>query len=97
MSANTSTKNVIAGTTVFPLEITEYERGWGSRHDGYLLFLSEDDRIKFLRNDAQEKRKNSQVPDYYLAFTSIPTRPLLKDTEFIEREFGADKIYVLWT
>lgn len=97
MSANNSAKNIVAGTTVYPLEITEYERGWGSRHDGYLLFLSDADRIKFLQHDAQEKRKESVVPDYYLAYTSIATRPLLKDTEFIEREIGENKMYLRWT
>lgn len=60
------------GTTVFPLAITEYERGWGSRPDGYLFFLSEEDRAWFLNHDREEKdQTGDEVPDWYLSYNLV--------------------------
>lgn len=57
------------GTKVFPLAITEYERGWGSRPDGYMFFLSEEDRAWFLKHDQEEKNQTGDVvPDWYLSY-----------------------------
>lgn len=64
--------NKAIGTTVFPLAITEYERGWGSRHDGYLFFLSEGDRAWFLEHDREEKdQTGDEVPDWYLSYNLV--------------------------
>ena len=57
---------------VFPLAITEFERGWGSRPDGYLFFLSEEDRAWFLEHDREEKdQTGDEVPDWYLSYNLV--------------------------
>ena len=60
------------GTIVFSLAITEYERGWGSRPDGHMFFLSEEDRAWFLKHDREEKDQSGDVvPDWYLAYQLV--------------------------
>ena len=80
------------GTKVFPLEITEYERGWGSRPDGHLFFLSEEDREWFLMYDREEKAQTgNDVPDWYLAYEPASqfslTKTLSEKISFTERVF----------
>ena len=80
------------GTTVFPLAITEYERGWGSRPDGHMFFLSEEDRAWFLKHDQEEKDQSGNVvPDWYLAYDRVNpfglTEALANKILFTERVF----------
>ena len=80
------------GTKVFPLAITENERGWGSRPDGHLFFLSEEDRAWFLKYDREEKDQTGDVvPDWYLAYhPSSPfslCKTLSEKISFNERVF----------
>ncbi len=80
------------GTKVFPLAITEYERGWGSRPDGHLFFLSEEDRVWFLMYDREEKdRTGDVVPDWYLLYEQVNplslTQTLSEKISFDERVF----------
>ena len=80
------------GTTVFPLAITEYERGWGSRPDGHMFFLSEEDRAWFLKHDREEKDQSGDVvPDWYLAYQLVNlfslSEALSNKISFTERFF----------
>ena len=84
---------------VFPLAITEFERGWGSRPDGYLFFLSEEDRAWFLEHDREEKdQTGDEVPDWYLSYNLVNPlglpEHLANKISFNERVFkvaGADR------
>ena len=80
------------GTTVFSLAITEYERGWGSRPDGHMFFLSEEDRAWFLKHDQEEKDQSCDVvPDWYLAYQLVNSlgrsEALANKISFTERVF----------
>lgn len=80
------------GTIVFSLAITEYERGWGSRPDGHMFFLSEEDRAWFLKHDQEEKDQSGNVvPDWYLAYDRVNpfglTEALANKISFNERVF----------
>ena len=80
------------GTTVFPLAITEYERGWGSRPDGHMFFLLEEDRAWFLKHDREEKDQSGDVvPDWYLAYQLVNlfglSEALSNKISFTERFF----------
>lgn len=63
----------------FVLECTEYERGWGQRPDGYLIFQTEEDLSKFLEDDAREKRATTETPAYYSAYHRLPARKARAD------------------
>ena len=43
---------------------TEYERGWGSRPDGHTLHLTKESAEKYIENH-WEKMPKSYVPDLY--------------------------------
>lgn len=62
-------KMLKAGTTVFLVQVTEFERGWGSRPEGYLVFETEEDRTQFLKD--MNTRKGPIVPDYYWDYASV--------------------------
>jgi hypothetical protein len=73
-------------------DVKEYERGWGSRPDGHMLFLSEEDRAWFLKHDREEKDQSGDVvPDWYLAYDRINpfglTEALANKISFTERVF----------
>lgn len=53
---------------VFVLEGTEYERGWGQRPDGYVLFKDEEAADEYLRKIDQERRDAQFVPDEYTSY-----------------------------
>lgn len=53
----------------FVLIATEYERGWGSRPDGYVCFKTEADADAFLKKDEERKKATKDVPDEYTDFT----------------------------
>jgi len=58
-----------AGTTVFLVQVTEFERGWGSRPEGFLVFETEQDRTQFLKD--MNAQKGYVVPDYYWDYASV--------------------------
>lgn len=59
----------------FFVQATEYERGWGSRPDGYVIFASEEQATRFISEDIAGRTKNS-VPDYYVDYTKAGWNPI---------------------
>lgn len=59
-------------TEVVVLRGTEYERGWGSRPDGYMVFLNQADMVKFLADE--QAKKLDYVPDEYTMYDNIGLR-----------------------
>lgn len=58
----------------FVLECTEYERGWGQRPDGYLIFQTAEELSQFVDDDARKKRATAETPEYYVAYQRRPSR-----------------------
>lgn len=48
------------------VSVTEYERGWGQRPDGYHLFNSRDKAEAWIKN--QYKGRSGPVPDCYESY-----------------------------
>jgi hypothetical protein len=71
-------------STVFLVRVTEYERGWGSRPEGTLIFRSEEDRTQFLA-DMVKENSDPVVPDYYWAYSPLPVAHVLKEDAFLIR------------
>lgn len=63
-------KTLQIGTTVYLVRVTEYERGWGSRPEGFLVFETIEDRAKFIQDMNAEKQ--DVVPDYYWDYSIAP-------------------------
>jgi hypothetical protein len=57
---------------LYVVAMTEHERGWGSRHDGYLAFLSEASADKHLAE--MHAARGNVVPDEYTEYTKIGYR-----------------------
>lgn len=57
--------------TLFVLEGTEYERGWGSRPDGYLILANEKDADAFLEAECLERLKAKTVPDDFTNWDKV--------------------------
>lgn len=51
---------------VFVVEMTEHDRGWDSRPEGNLAFVSEDAAKKFVH--AQTAHRTGHAPDEYIAY-----------------------------
>jgi hypothetical protein len=56
------------------VSVTEYERGWGSKPDGYVVFNSEKEADYFLKQEYASR--GNQVPDYYLDYSKSGYRPI---------------------
>jgi hypothetical protein len=57
---------------VFVVEMTEYERGWGSRPDGNLAFVSEDAAKKYVQKQTADR--TGPAPDEYVAYDLVGYR-----------------------
>lgn len=55
----------------YVVEATEYERGWGCRPDGQLVFRTEADADLFMKKVADERRYATEVPDEYNDYQKI--------------------------
>lgn len=55
----------------FVLQATEYERGWGSRPDGHVIFKTEADADKFLAKVAADRRNVTVAPDEYTNYDKL--------------------------
>lgn len=53
----------------------EYERGWGSKVDGYIAFDSKEALDRFVK-DHYSKRTNGPVPDYYVNYEYVGEKPV---------------------
>lgn len=54
---------------VFSVAITEYERGWGAKPDGYIAFLTEMEADKFISKATADYTGNA--PDYYVMYDKV--------------------------
>jgi hypothetical protein len=52
---------------VLVVSITEYERGWGSKNDGYLLFVDEAEAQAFIA-EKYALREDGPAPEYYVNY-----------------------------
>ena len=53
-------------TNVYRVELTEYERGWGSKHWETLYFDNEPEARKYAKDYNDEHNSQSTVPDWYV-------------------------------
>ncbi len=51
--------------TVYVETWTEYERGWGSRPDGFTLHIDRGSHHRFVSRYNQEHNNSAEVPDEY--------------------------------
>lgn len=72
-------EQVPSGSTVLLVRVTEYERGWGSRPEGTLVFRTEEERKQFLA-DMINERTGKDVPDYYWDYTALPVPHVLTES-----------------
>lgn len=57
---------------VFIQNWTEYERGWGSRPDGFTVHLSIADRDKYVKDFNKKFNNQKYAPDEYIAASDEP-------------------------
>lgn len=62
---------------VYVVLTIEYERGWGSKPDGYLAFLSKKSADDFIKT--QTKDRNGPAPDYYVNYEHVGEKPCSLD------------------
>lgn len=58
----------------FVVEMTEYERGWGQRPDGYLVFATQEIAAAHVHNET--KNRTGPVPDEYVRYDLIGYKPV---------------------
>lgn len=58
---------------LYVAEITEYERGWGCKNDGYMAFLNEAYADAFIAE--QYKDRKGPAPDYYVSYDKVGYKP----------------------
>jgi hypothetical protein len=56
---------------VHVIEGTEYERGWGSRPDGYIAFKSKAEADAYITGYNKEYNSAAHAPDCYTTFSYI--------------------------
>jgi hypothetical protein len=52
---------------LYVLECTEYERGWDSKNDGYVLFIDQAEATRWATTQLGDR--SGAVPDYYVNYT----------------------------
>lgn len=88
--------------TAYMVLMVEYERGWGSRPDGYLVFANEDSAKAYIIKQ-NEGRSMLDVPDYYIQYELIGEAPCSLDFQLalVASELGFlavdDKAEMLWS
>lgn len=60
--------------TVFVVECTEHERGWGSRPDGYMAFPTKKLGEAWIV-EATKDRQFGNAPDYYISYQPLGDKP----------------------
>ena len=66
------------GYTAYKVDMTEHERGWGSKPDGSLLFDNEAAADYFLKEE-YAGRDARNVPDYYISYSKSGWVPITKE------------------
>lgn len=51
--------------TAYEVQVTEYERGWGQRPDGRLLFHTKEDAQRIIGEEYAKRSRTTYVPDIY--------------------------------
>lgn len=71
----------------FFVSITEHERGWGSRPDGFLIFSDREAAVKFIDDIAKARAIDRHVPDEYDSYDLEGWNPI---TEAEEKHIAKD-------
>lgn len=58
----------------FIVEMTEYERGWGQRPDGFLVFPTQEAAKAYVDNETKDR--TGPVPDEYVRYDLIGYKPV---------------------
>ena len=58
---------------LYVIEMIEYERGWGSKLDGYLAFPNEEAGKSYIAE--QTKDRVGPAPDYYVNYEVVGYKP----------------------
>lgn len=75
---------------VFVVSITEVERGWGQRPDGYFLFETEEHAKAFIAAD--DATRAAIVPNVYCDYTLEGYKPTYK--ELLEEVKATEKTWI---
>jgi hypothetical protein len=67
-------------TCAYFVACVEYERGWGSKVDGYLAFRDQATADKYIAKSMGE-RTNEAVPDYYTNYNPVGYHPVTAKVE----------------
>lgn len=67
-------------TNGYPVLMVEYERGWGSKPDGYLIFKSAAIRDAYIAKEYAGRSSAGAAPDYYVNYNVKPTIQLLPES-----------------
>lgn len=53
---------------LYRVSLTEHERGWGLRPDGYIFTMSREDAQEYIK-DSLESMPKDYVPDCYISYS----------------------------
>jgi hypothetical protein len=56
-----------SAVVIYAVEMTEYERGWGSRPDGFLAFATQAEAEDYVHNAIKDR--TGHAPDVYVAYS----------------------------
>ena len=69
--------------------VWEFERGWGSKIDDWMICLSVDDAKKFVA-EFNAKNRETKVPDWYMVADAEAIKPIdLTAAQMFTRRFHA--------
>lgn len=75
----------------YVVEIVEFERGWGSRRDGYILFPSESLAKEYVHK--QTANRVGPAPNWYLSYEMVGYKEATQETINIF-DAGASQVHV---
>jgi hypothetical protein len=67
--------------TAIKVPVWEYERGWGSKIDDWMVCLTQEDAAKFVE-EFNSINTDTEVPDWYMVADDSPLPQTLTDKEF---------------
>lgn len=79
-------------TSAYVLRITEHERGWGSRPEGYYVFGSKDDATAFLIRETAGR--TGVAPDVYESYDHVGYHPIGPEFQRMLEITKATKVHV---
>jgi hypothetical protein len=87
------TTDMTSPIVAYLVEMTEYERGWGSRPDGYLAFPTEADARAYVTRQTAG-RSIHNVPDEYVAYSMVGYRDCSQRVIDIMQHSGRGFTYI---